>query len=137
MFGPDLCGYDVSRIHAIFNHEGENLLKDSDVKLEYGDKNEFTHLYTLHVKADNTYTVYFDMEEKASGSLHDDWAFPKKQIDDPEDKKPSDWVDEKKIPTPRMSSLKDTMIFPKRLQTRRRRSPMTGTMRMMANGRHL
>merc|ERR1719335_2134965 len=27
MFGPDLCGYDVSHIHAIFNHKGENLLK--------------------------------------------------------------------------------------------------------------
>merc|ERR1712146_592407 len=55
---------------------------------------------TLHVKPDNTYAVYFDMEEKASGSLHDDWAFPKKQIDDPSDKKPSDWVDIKEIPDP-------------------------------------
>merc|ERR1719399_2435826 len=26
MFGPDLCGYDVSHIHAIFNHKGVNLL---------------------------------------------------------------------------------------------------------------
>merc|ERR1719298_195928 len=46
MFGPDLCGYDVSHIHTIFNHKGENLLKTDKVNLEYSDKNEFTHLYT-------------------------------------------------------------------------------------------
>ena len=32
MFGPDLCGYDVSRIHAIFTYDGENLLKTDDIK---------------------------------------------------------------------------------------------------------
>ena len=33
MFGPDMCGYDVSRIHAIFtNGEGKNLLKSDEVK---------------------------------------------------------------------------------------------------------
>jgi len=94
MFGPDLCGYDVSRIHAIFNYKGKNLLKDKDIKLEYKDKDEFTHLYTLHVKPDNTYTVYFDLEEKASGKLPEDWDFPKETLDDPDDKKPEDWVDD-------------------------------------------
>lgn len=98
MFGPDMCGYDVSRIHLIFNYKGENLLKTDDIKLDYSDKNEFTHLYTLVLKADKTYTVYFDQKEKASGKLVDGWAFPKLQIDDPEDKKPEDWVEEKKIP---------------------------------------
>merc|ERR1711871_955161 len=38
MFGPDMCGYDVSRVHAIFtNAEGKNLLKSDEVKLEYAD----------------------------------------------------------------------------------------------------
>lgn len=97
MFGPDRCGTDVSRIHAIFNHEDTNLLKTSDVKLEYADKNEFTHLYTLIVKPDNTYDIQFDGVSKASGKLHDDWAFPAKNIDDPTDLKPADWVDEAKI----------------------------------------
>jgi len=98
MFGPDMCGYDVSRIHAIFNHEGENLLKTEDIKLEYADKNSFTHLYTLQIKPDNTYTVYFDGEEKSSGSIHEQWPYPPKSVDDPSDSKPSDWVDEKRIP---------------------------------------
>eukprot|EP01052_Picozoa_sp_SAG31_P064679 SAG31_NODE_23522_length_502_cov_1.136476_2_plen_56_part_00 len=34
MFGPDLCSYDVSRIHLIFNKGGENLLKKDEIKLE-------------------------------------------------------------------------------------------------------
>jgi calreticulin len=100
MFGPDLCGYDVSHIHLIFNHEGENLLKTDKISLEYSDKNEFTHLYTAHIKPDGTYEVFFDLESKASGKLVDDWDFPKPTIDDPEDKKPDDWVDETEIDDP-------------------------------------
>merc|ERR1712087_857836 len=100
MFGPDLCGYDVSHIHAIFNHKGNNLLKSDKMGLEYSDKNEYTHLYTLHVKPDGTYEVFFDLESKAKGNLIDDWDFPKKEIDDPEDAKPKDWVDETQIDDP-------------------------------------
>eukprot|EP00320_Phaeocystis_rex_P002976 CAMPEP_0119059098 /NCGR_PEP_ID=MMETSP1178-20130426/3301_1 /TAXON_ID=33656 /ORGANISM="unid sp, Strain CCMP2000" /LENGTH=397 /DNA_ID=CAMNT_0007040103 /DNA_START=66 /DNA_END=1259 /DNA_ORIENTATION=+ len=100
MFGPDLCGYDVSHIHAIFNHKGENLLKTEKVSLEYSDKNEYTHLYTLHVKPDGTYEIFFDLESKAKGKLVDDWGFPKEMIDDPDDKKPDDWVDETEIDDP-------------------------------------
>jgi len=100
MFGPDLCGYDVSRIHAIFTYKEKNLLKDEDIKLSYDDKNQLTHLYTLVVKPDNTYEVFLDKTSKSSGSLHEDWAFPKKTKDDPSDSKPADWVDEKKIDDP-------------------------------------
>eukprot|EP00967_Tisochrysis_lutea_P157802 scaffold321166_cov37-Tisochrysis_lutea.AAC.2 len=37
--------------------QGENLLKTDKIALEYSDKNEFTHLYTMHVKPDGTYEV--------------------------------------------------------------------------------
>merc|ERR1712224_859967 len=61
MFGPDMCGYDVSRIHAIFtNKDGKTLLKSDEIKLEHADKNEFTHVYTLHIKSDGSYEVLFD-----------------------------------------------------------------------------
>jgi len=100
MFGPDLCGYDVSHIHLIFNHKGKNLLKTEKIPLEYSDKNEYTHLYTAHIKPDGTYEVFFDLESKAKGNLIDDWDFPKKTIDDPKDSKPSDWVDETEIDDP-------------------------------------
>merc|ERR1719262_2065341 len=100
MFGPDLCGYDVSHIHLIFNHKGTNLLKTEKISLEYSDKNEYTHLYTAHIKPDGTYEVFFDLESKAKGSLVEDWGFPKPTIDDPEDKKHKDWVDETMIDDP-------------------------------------
>jgi calreticulin len=101
MFGPDMCGYDVSRIHAIFtNGEGKNLLKEDEVKLEYSDKNEFSHLYTLHVKKDGTYEILFDQNSKAKGKIEDHWDFEKEMVDDPDDKKPSDWVDDKEIDDP-------------------------------------
>jgi len=100
MFGPDLCGYDVSHIHLIFNHKGKNLLKTEKISLEYSDKNEYTHLYTAVIKPDGTYEVFFDLESKAKGKLVDDWDFPKPTIDDPEDKKPKDWVDETQIDDP-------------------------------------
>ena len=100
MFGPDLCGYDVSRIHLIFNHKGENLLKDEDIKLDYDEKNEYTHLYTLIVEADGSYSVLLDSKEKSSGKLSEGWAFPSEQIKDPEQSKPADWVDVKKIADP-------------------------------------
>ena len=90
----------MSHIHAIFNHKGQNLLKTEKISLEYSDKNEFTHLYTLHIKPDGTYEVFFDLESKAKGNLVDDWDFPKKSIDDPDDKKPDDWVDETEIDDP-------------------------------------
>jgi len=101
MFGPDLCSYDVSRIHVIFtNDEGKNLLKNDEIKLEYDDKNEFTHSYVLVVKPDNTFEVFMDFKSKSKGSLLDGWDFAPKQIDDPADTKPEDWVDEKKIDDP-------------------------------------
>ena len=103
MFGSDLCGYDVSRIHVIFNYKGENLLKKDDIKLEYADKNEFTHMYTLILKADDTYEVLFDGESKSSGDLGGLWDFPARKIADPDDKKPADWVDEQQIPDPDVS----------------------------------
>jgi len=100
MFGPDLCGYDVSHVHAIFSHKGENLLKTDKINLEYSDKNEYTHLYTLVWNPDGTYEVFFDLESKAKGKIVEDWGFPKPMIDDPSDKKPGDWVDEKEIDDP-------------------------------------
>ena len=101
MFGPDMCGYDVSRIHAIFtNGEGENLLKEDEIKLEYADKNEFSHLYTLHVKANGEYEIFFDQNSKSKGKIEDDWGFESEMVDDPDDKKPSDWVNDKEMNDP-------------------------------------
>merc|ERR1712178_16257 len=97
MFGPDICGM-TKRTHVIFNYNDNNLLKDKDVRTE---SDELTHIYTLVVKPDNTFAVSIDGDEVESGALADGWKFLEpKEIDDPEDKKPSDWVDEAEMDDP-------------------------------------
>lgn len=98
MFGPDICGSSTKKTHVIFNYKGKNHLIKKDVKCE---NDEWTHLYTLIVKPDNTYKVLIDSKEVASGSLKEDWdMLQAKEIKDPNAKKPSDWVDAKSIPDP-------------------------------------
>merc|ERR1719504_251800 len=99
MFGPDKCGY-TKRTHLIFQHKGKNVLKKSD--LDYKQEGEGTsHLYRLVLKPDNTVLVEIDEEKVYEGSIKDDWEVLKpKTIDDPEDKKPSDWVEDAQMDDP-------------------------------------
>ena len=53
-------------------------------------------------------------QTEKTGSLLEDFdpAFnPPKEIDDPEDKKPEDWVDEEKIPDPDAKKVSDSVLF--------------------------
>merc|ERR1712054_316289 len=99
MFGPDKCGY-TKRTHLIFQYKGKNVLKKSD--LDYKQEGEGTsHLYRLILKPDNTVRVEIDEEKIYEGSVKDDWEVLKpKIIDDPEDKKPSDWVEDSMMDDP-------------------------------------
>merc|ERR1719246_394586 len=99
MFGPDKCGY-TKRTHLIFNYDGKNVLKKSD--LAYKQEGEGTsHMYRLVVKPDNTVRVEIDEENIYEGSLKEDWELLKpKEISDPEDKKPSDWADDSMMDDP-------------------------------------
>jgi len=98
MFGPDICGYSTKKTHLIFNYKGTNHLIKKDIKAE---TDEWTHLYTMILHADNTYEVQIDGKEVAKGSLKDDYdMLAPKKIKDPNTKKPSDWVDEKMISDP-------------------------------------
>lgn len=97
MFGPDQCGY-TKKVHVIFHYKGQNLLWKKEPRFP---DDKFTHVYTLVVKPDNTYELYIDQELKESGKLEDDWKFLEPQeIDDPQDKKPADWVDAATIDDP-------------------------------------
>jgi len=96
MFGPDICG-TTKRVHAILTYKGKNHLIKNDIPCE---NDEFTHLYTLIIKPDQTYQVLIDNKEVRKGTF-DDWDFlPPKQILDPSVSKPSDWVDQKEIDDP-------------------------------------
>lgn len=85
-------------VHAILNYKGTN----HNLKKTVSAPNDvLTHTYTLIIKPDQTYQVLVDGEEKAAGSLLEDWDFlPAKKIQDPEAKKPVDWVDEAEIDDP-------------------------------------
>jgi len=98
MFGPDICGSSTKKTHVIFTYKGKNHLVKENINCE---TDEFTHLYTLILKADNTYQVLIDSKEVASGSLKTDFdMLLPKEIKDPAAKKPSDWVDAKTIADP-------------------------------------
>merc|ERR1711871_1513196 len=98
MFGPDICGSSTKKTHVIFNYNDKNLDKKKEVKAE---KDTLSHLYTLIVKPDNTYEVQIDMEKVDDGSLEEGWSFLEtKEISDPEEKKPEDWVDEEMMDGP-------------------------------------
>jgi len=105
MFGPDKCG-ETNKIHFILRHQ-------NPVSKEWEEKHMTDapgipadsewHLYTLIIRSDSSFEVQLDGASKRTGSLLQDMSppvNPDKEIDDPEDKKPADWVDEPKMPQP-------------------------------------
>jgi len=97
MFGPDICG-STKKTHVIFNYKGKNLDKTKEVRCE---ADTLSHLYTLIVNPDNTYEVQIDTNKVDSGALSEGWSFLKpKEIRDPSEKKPADWVDAPEMDDP-------------------------------------
>lgn len=98
MFGPDVCGTSNKRIHAIFNYKGENHL----INAAPSPKTDvLSHIYTLIVNPDQTYQILVDNQEVKAGTLEEDWDFLEpKEINDPAQSKPADWVDERMIADP-------------------------------------
>ncbi|CAM9678445.1 unnamed protein product, partial [Phaeothamnion confervicola] len=106
MFGPDKCGTGTNKVHFILQHQNpvtgeweEKHLKNAP---RIKDDTQF-HLYTLVIRADNSFEILIDAESAAKGSLLDAMeppVNPPKMIDDPNDSKPADWVDTPKIPDP-------------------------------------
>ena len=105
MFGPDRCGAN-NKVHFIFRHRNP---KNGEVEEKHLEGAPFprisktTTLYTLVVHPNNTYDIQINLEPKKTGSLLEDFeppVNPPKEIDDPTDTKPADWVDEPQIPDP-------------------------------------
>jgi len=106
MFGPDKCG-STNKVHFILRIKNpitgeyvEHHLNSPPFPIN--DKN--THVYTAVIKPkEEKVLIFIDGEEKKSASLKEDFTpaiQPEEEIDDPEDKKPEDWVDIAKIPDP-------------------------------------
>lgn len=107
MFGPDKCG-STNKVHFIIKR------KDPQTG-EYEEKHlrippmaritKHTSLYTLIIKQNNDFEVRINGETAKAGNLLDETLFepsfnPPKEIDDPKDTKPEDWVEEEEIPDP-------------------------------------
>eukprot|EP00188_Purpureofilum_apyrenoidigerum_P000351 Plantae.Rhodophyta-Purpureofilum_apyrenoidigerum.ctg11484.p1 GENE.Plantae.Rhodophyta-Purpureofilum_apyrenoidigerum.ctg11484~~Plantae.Rhodophyta-Purpureofilum_apyrenoidigerum.ctg11484.p1 ORF type:complete len:554 (-),score=107.02 Plantae.Rhodophyta-Purpureofilum_apyrenoidigerum.ctg11484:316-1977(-) len=107
MFGPDKCGAN-DRVHFIFQYKnrvtGDMVEHHLQRPPPIGGVGKKTHLYTLVVRGEE-FEIKVDGEVKRSGSISDADDFspplnPPEEVDDPDDKKPLDWVDEQRIPDP-------------------------------------
>ncbi|KAF8633545.1 hypothetical protein AX15_001348 [Amanita polypyramis BW_CC] len=105
MFGPDLT-CPGTKLHFIFRHTNPVTKEIEEKHLKLAPRptiEKLTNLYTLIVHPNNTYDVWLNGESTKTGNLLEDFeppVNPSKEIDDPEDKKPADWVDEEKIADP-------------------------------------
>ncbi len=83
---PDICGGE-KKTHVILNHNGEN---KQIKRLITPNDDMLTHLYTLMLFPNATYTVLLDHKEDSSGSLFDDWdLLPPRKVLDPSKSKPA------------------------------------------------
>jgi len=109
MFGPDVCG-NTKRVHVIFNYKGQNHLLTKEIRPE---SDEFTHVYTLIVRPDNSFQVLIDNKDVRSGKITEEFTIlAPKEIPDPDAKKPSDWVDQKEIADPTAAKPADWDSIP-------------------------
>jgi calreticulin len=99
MFGPDQCNTN-KRTHLIFSYNGKNFLKKAELPFKQIGEG-ISHLYRLVLKPDSTVRVEVDQELVYEGSLKDDWEMlPSRELSDPDDKKPVDWIEEAMIVDP-------------------------------------
>ncbi|CAM6000913.1 unnamed protein product [Sphagnum balticum] len=108
MFGPDKCGPD-NKYHFILRYKNPKtgVYEEKHAKKATIPDGLFTdtktHLFTLIVRPDNTFSMLIDQNEVNSGSLLKDLTpsiNPPKEIVDPNDRKPENWDDRERIPDP-------------------------------------
>jgi calnexin len=106
MFGPDKCGNN-NKVHFIVQYQ--NPLNKTWAEHHYNttvniktDKVN-THLYTLQIKQNNDFEIYIDKRLAKKGNMLTHMRppiNPSPTIDDPDDVKPADWVEDAKIEDP-------------------------------------
>lgn len=85
MFGPDICGTQMKKIHAIIQYKGLMYPLKKDLQCE---TDHLTHVYTFIIKPDASYIILVDNEMRASGSMYTDWdILPPRQVEDTDAKK--------------------------------------------------
>mmetsp|Transcript_8887 Transcript_8887/g.28205 ORF Transcript_8887/g.28205 Transcript_8887/m.28205 type:complete len:509 (-) Transcript_8887:456-1982(-) len=105
MFGPDKCGA-TDKVHFIVRQQNPVSGEWLEHHLKGGPKaksDKKAHMYTAIVRPNDALEILIDGESAFSGSLQyslEPPLTPPTEIDDPDDVKPSDWVDEAKINDP-------------------------------------
>ncbi|KAG9439040.1 hypothetical protein H6P81_019205 [Aristolochia fimbriata] len=98
MFGPDICGFETRKVHAILSRNGTNHQIKRKISCA---TDQLSHVYTLVLRPDANYTILVDNVEKRRGTLYGDWdILLPKQILDPNATKPEDWDERDYIPDP-------------------------------------
>jgi len=106
MFGPDRCGA-TDKVHMILRYENPVSKAWTEHHLKEPPKvqnDKHAHLYSLSVRHDDSFTLSVDGGILVEGSLFDSLTpplTPARQIDDPTDAKPDDWVDAAKVDDPK------------------------------------
>lgn len=111
MFGPDKCG-STNKVHFIIRrkhpltgeYEEKHLKEPATARL-----NKLTNLYTLIIKETQEYEIRINGQVVRAGNLHDENAMfpsinPPLEIDDEDDIKPEDWIDDIYIPDPEQAT---------------------------------
>jgi calnexin len=108
------CGAHILvQVHFIFRHKNPKTGEYEEKHLKSPPPARITPrstLYTLIVKPDQSFQVLIDGEAVKNGTLLEDFSpavNPEKEIDDPKDKKPEDWVDQSRIPDPEATKPDD------------------------------
>ncbi|CAG9536740.1 unnamed protein product [Cercopithifilaria johnstoni] len=109
LFGPDRCGAKSNILFIVrFRNPKNGTISEHHAKQpsksvsSYFDDHK-THLYTLIIRSDETFTVLVDESKIMSGSLITDLEpsiTPPTVIDDPTDRKPETWDEREKIDDP-------------------------------------
>ncbi|KAH0544207.1 hypothetical protein FGG08_001652 [Glutinoglossum americanum] len=112
MFGPDKCG-SANKVHFIFQHKNPKTSEYEEKHLKSPPSARIvktTTLYTLIVRPDQTFEIKIDGTSAKNGTLLEDFTppvNPEKEISDPKDTKPDDWVDVSRIPDPEATKPED------------------------------
>ena len=102
-----------SKVHFIFKHKNPKTGEYEEKHLKAAPMARIvktTSLYTLVVNPDQTFQIKVDGESLKNGSLLEDFTpavNPEKEIDDPNEKKPEDWVDTARIADPEATKPED------------------------------
>ena len=92
MFGPDVCGSTMRKLHVILRYKGQEYPTLRPINCI---KDHLTHSYTLIIRKNNTYEVDIDGEAVDESTLAERFDVPEDEIVAPE--KPADWDDEEYI----------------------------------------